>query len=71
MAIPKMVAAGKGQWMEIAPSRKECVVKRQSCGKKLLTIAEERSLSYGELMDGLQPAFSAVSDNGRFVSVDS
>ena len=76
MAIPKMVAAGKGQWMEIAPSRKECVGKRSPSGKKLLTIAEGRSLSDGELMDGLHPAFPAISDfqengdNGRFASAE-
>jgi len=76
MAIPKMVAAGKGQWMEIAPSQKECVGKRWSSGKKLLTIAEERSLSNCELMDGLQLAFLAVSDfqakgdDGRFASAE-
>jgi hypothetical protein len=71
MAIPKTVAAGKGQWMEMALQGKECVVKRRPSGKKLLAIAEERSLSYGELMDGLQPVFPALSgfkaegDNGR------
>ena len=45
-------------------------------GKKLLTIAEDRSLSNAELMDGLQPAFPAVSElqpkgnNGRFASTE-
>jgi len=76
MAIPKMVAAGKGQWMETAPSQKEYGVKRRPFGKKLLTIAEGRSLSNGELMDGLHSAFPAVSDfeakgdNVRFSSAE-
>ena len=60
MAIPKTVAAGKGQWMEMAPYPKECQVRRRRPGNKLLAIAEERSLNNGELMDGLQPAFPAL-----------
>jgi len=76
MAIPNLVAAGKGKWMEITPSQKERVVKRRPYSKKLLTIAEERSLSNGELMDGLYSVFPVVSDiqakgdNGRFASAE-
>jgi len=73
MAISKtMAAVGTGKWMETAPSRKEYMGRRRPSGeRRLLPIAEERSLSNGELMDGLQPAFPALcgsemaGDHGR------
>jgi len=50
--------------------------RRRPVEKTLWPIAEERSLSNGELMDGLRPTFPAVSgfnaegDNERFASAE-
>jgi hypothetical protein len=50
--------------------------RRRPFEKKLLPIAEERSLNNGELMDGLGSAFPAVcgfkaeSDNKRLASAE-
>nr|ABK21620.1 unknown [Picea sitchensis] len=76
MAIPKTTATADMRWMEIAPPRRVCMGRRRPFEKKLLPIAEERSLNNGELMDGLGSAFPAVcgfkaeSDNKRLASAE-
>lgn len=78
MAVSK-TAAGDIKWMEIAPPQRVCVGRRRPFEKMLFPIAEERSLSNSELMDGLCPAFPALceheikenGDNGRFASGES
>ena len=76
MVIPKTTATTDMRWMEIAPPRRVSMGRRRPLEKPLRTIAEERSLSNGELMDGLRPTFPAISafkaddDNERFASAE-
>nr|ABK22230.1 unknown [Picea sitchensis] len=76
MAILKTTAKTDMRWMEIAPPRRVCMGRRRPVEKALRPIAEERSLSNGELMDGLCPTFPAVigfkaeGDNERFASAE-
>ena len=76
MAIPKTTVTTDRKWLEIAPPRRVCVGRRRPLEKTLRPIAEERSLSNGELLDGLCPTFPAVSgfraegDNERFASAE-
>ena len=58
------------RWMESAPARRLCMGRRRTVlcmgrrrtlEKTLRPIAEEHSLSDGELMDGLRPTFPAAS----------
>nr|ABK25633.1 unknown [Picea sitchensis] len=76
MAIPKTMATSDMRWMEIAPPRRVCMGRRRPFEKTLRPIAEERSLSNCELMDGLRPTFPEVSgfkaegDNESFASAE-
>ena len=76
IAIPNMTATNDRRWMEIDPPRRVFMGRRQPLEKPLRPIAEERSLSNGELMDGLCPTFPAVSafkadgNNERFASAE-
>lgn len=74
--IPKTMAAIDMRCMEIAPQRRVCIGRQRPLEKTLGPIAEERSLSNGELMDGLCATFPAVSvlkaesDNESFASAE-
>jgi len=76
MAIPKTTVTTDKKWLEMAPPRRVCVGRRRPLEKTLRPIAEDCSLSNGELMDGLRPTFPAVSgfkaegDNERFPSAE-
>jgi hypothetical protein len=76
MAILMTKATTDMRWTEIAPPRRVFMGRRRPLEKTLRPIAEERSLSNGELMDGLRPTFPAVSgfkaedDNERFASAE-
>jgi len=74
VAIQMTTVTTKKKWLEIAPPRRACVGRWRPLEKTLRPIAEERSLSNGELLDGLCPTFPAVSgfradgDYERFAS---
>jgi hypothetical protein len=76
LAIPMTTATTDMRWIEIAPPQRVFMGRRRALEKTLRPITEERSLSNGELMDGLRPTFPAVSgfkaedDNERFASAE-
>ena len=61
MAIQNTTGTTDLRWMESASARRLCMGRRRTLEKTLWPIAEEHSLSDGELMDGLPPTFPAAS----------